>query len=65
MSRPDEKDGAVTVGSGKPDPRADTRFRDAMLIVLGFGVATTLTGLVTMGLIEFAQSIGWWDGSGR
>ena len=51
--------------TGRPEPIPNRPFQTAMIIVIGFGVATALTGLLTMGLIEFAQSIGWWDGSGR
>ena len=65
MSPRDEDNEPITEGSNEPGSTRKSPFRNAMFIVIGFGIATALTGLLTMGLIEFAQSMGWWEGSGR
>ncbi len=59
-------DGDPTRGrAGNPGATPERAFRNEMVVVVGFGIATALTGLFTMGLIEFAQAMGWWDQAGR
>jgi hypothetical protein len=65
MATGDQDEQTTTSETGQPEPTPERPFRNAMIIVIGFGVAVTLTGLLTIGLIEFAQSIGWWERSAR